>query len=284
MHPPRSVLAGLTLVAFASGQACYWPDGGRASSLIACPVAVGTEVASCCFRNHYCMSNGLCFSKTELSFYRGGCTDSDWSKSGCPKYCDKDGIAGAVPGRHCGIALCGNGNFACQNTGNCDNDTFSVPAGTMLFNQFLQSDLGDIATATARATVTVAVETEAIATATYGAGTRSTCAATAEATKGISTGAAAGIGVGVGAPLALAIVALTIMLLREKGRTRAALENQNQIQQQYPNPGQYPSARAPPLSPWAKSEHTAYNVPAEVSAHTLPPELPSNHHGRPELS
>ncbi|WQF87522.1 hypothetical protein CDEST_12536 [Colletotrichum destructivum] len=263
MHAPRWLLATIPLIAFASGQKCYWPDGGEATSVVACPVAGGTEAASCCFRNHYCMSNGLCFSKTELSFYRGACTDQDWTTSGCPKYCDKEDIVGGVPGRHAGIAKCEENKYACQRTSNCANYTFGVPAGVMLLNQYLQSDIGGSATPTATAAVS----------STTGEASAATCPSTttaAAASSGISTGAAAGIGVGIGAPLALAIGVLTVLLLREKKKTRAALSAQT------------PAGTAP-TSPWAKSERTAY-APVEIQTQTQPPELPSNHQGRHELS
>ncbi|KAJ0159676.1 hypothetical protein CTA2_9288 [Colletotrichum tanaceti] len=262
MHAPRWLLATIPLVAFASGQKCYWPDGREATSVVACPVAGGTEAASCCFRNHYCMSNGLCFSKTELSFYRGACTDQDWTTSGCPKYCDKEDVVGGVPGRHAGIAKCEENKYACQRSGNCANYTFGVPAGVMLLNQYLQADIGDPAAATATAAVS----------GTTSEASAATCSSTAAAAanSGISTGAAAGIGVGVGAPLALAIGILTILLLREKKKTRVALSAQT------------PAGTAP-APPWAKSERTAY-APVEIQSQTQPPELPSNHQGRHELS
>ncbi|OBR10349.1 hypothetical protein CH63R_06041 [Colletotrichum higginsianum IMI 349063] len=277
MHAPRWLLATIPLVAFASGQKCYWPDGGEATSVVACPVAGGTEAASCCFRNHYCMSNGLCFSKSELSFYRGACTDQDWTTSGCPKYCDKEDIERkrkkwtrwltvrfAVPGRHAGIAKCEENKYACQRTSNCANYTFGVPAGVMLLNQYLQSDIGESATPTATAAVSSTTGEASAATCP------STTTATAAASSGISTGAAAGIGVGIGAPMALAIGVLTVLLLREKKKTRAALSAQT------------PAGTAP-TSPWAKSERTAY-APVEIQTQTQPPELPSNHQGRHELS
>lgn len=298
MHLPllhRRLLAAVPLFTAVAGQTCYWPNGVEATQAVACPVAGGTEVAACCFQNHYCMSNGLCFSQTELSFYRGACTDQNWTRSGCPKYCDREEITGGgtksflgrykenllflgfvslvrygltytlVPGRHCGVALCGDNKFACQNSGNCANYTFSVPAGQMLLNEYLKSDLGDLATTTVTATAAAAGQST---------GTAATCSATAaesSTSNGISTGAAAGIGVGIGAPLALAIAALTVMLLREKRKTRAALSSQ------------VDSSGTGPSSPWAKSERTAY-VPVEVHGQPVPNELSSNHDRRHELS
>ncbi|KAK1963072.1 hypothetical protein LY78DRAFT_660635 [Colletotrichum sublineola] len=275
MHPSRWSLAIATLVAVASGQQCYWPNGNDAS-LVACPVANGSTAAACCFAGHYCMSNGACFSNTELSFYRGACTAKDWTTKGCPAYCDKEGVAGAVPGAHAGIAKCTNKQYACQSTSNCATDSFEIPAGIMLPNLYLKSDIGVLATTSTAGTATATATTTGIATTSVGAAgntggaSEATCTSTPAASSGISTGAAAGIGVGVGAPLALAIGLLTILLLREKKKTRAA----------FSTPAYSQTA---PVSPWAKSEHTAY-APVEIPTQAPPPELPSDHRGRHELS
>ncbi|KAK1598356.1 uncharacterized protein LY79DRAFT_538953 [Colletotrichum navitas] len=276
MHPPRWSLATGILVGLASGQQCYWPNGNDAS-LVACPVANGTA-AACCFAGHYCMSNGVCFSNTELSFYRGACTAKDWSTSGCPTYCDKEDVAGAVRGAHAGIAKCTNKQYACQSTSNCATDSFEVPAGNMLPNLYLKSDIGVIATASTASTAGTAPATATGTAATSvgdgaGGATEATCTSTpadAAASSGISTGAAAGIGVGVGAPLALAVGLLTVLLLREKKKTRQALSRPVY-------------SEIAPTSPWAKSEHTTY-APVEIPTQAPPPELPSDHRGRHELS
>ncbi|EFQ30801.1 hypothetical protein CGRA01v4_12849 [Colletotrichum graminicola] len=269
MHPPRWSLAVGILAATASGQLCYWPNG-KDASLVACPVANGTA-AACCFADHYCMSNGVCFSNTDLSFYRGACTAKDWSTSGCPTYCDKEDVAGAVLRAHVGIAKCTNKQYACQSTSNCATDSFEVPVGIMLSNLYLKSDIGVVSTAS---TVSTAGTPSATATSVgAGGATEATCTSTpaaAAASSGISTGAAAGIGVGVGAPLALAAGLLTVLLLHEKKKTRAALSRPVY-------------SEIAPTSPWAKSEHTTY-APVEIPTQAPPPELPSDHRGRHELS
>ncbi|KAK2063213.1 hypothetical protein LY76DRAFT_601959 [Colletotrichum caudatum] len=274
MHPPRRSLAIAALVAVASGQQCYWPNGNDAS-LVACPVNGTATAAACCFAGHYCMSNGACFSNTELSFYRGACTAKDWTTNGCPAYCDKEGVAGAVPGAHAGIAKCTNQQYACQSTSNCATDSFELPAGIMLPNLYLKEDIGVVATTTSTAgaptaTAAATAATSAGAAGTAGGASEATCTSTPAASSGISTGAAAGIGVGVGAPLALAIGLLTVLLLREKKKTRAAFQTPVY-------------SETAPTSPWAKSEHTAY-APIEIPTQAPPPELPSDHRGRHELS
>lgn len=81
------LLATLSLVSLTSGQTCYWPNGATASSLTVCQVASSNDAAACCFANHYCMTNGLCLSPTEGTWYRGGCTDPDFLQSECPSVC-----------------------------------------------------------------------------------------------------------------------------------------------------------------------------------------------------
>lgn len=192
-----------------------------------------------------------------------------WSRrKGRHEWADSFLSPSSVPGAHCGIAKCTSSQYACQTTGNCASATFAVPAGTMLLNEFLQSDLAIVDTATATATTATAAAT---GTTAVTAATTAACSSTAAASSGISTGAAAGIGLGVGAPLAIAIGVLSFMLLREKKKTRAAFSNQ------------VPAGTVPP-SPWSKSDATTY-VPIEVHGRSAPTELDNNNfHGRHELS
>jgi len=107
-------LATLPLTSLAFGQDCYWPNGGQASALKACSVASGNDAAACCFADHYCMTNGLCMSMTEGSWYRGGCTDQQFLQSGCPRICHSREIVGGGKSpfqsldRHSGLSLMGN--------------------------------------------------------------------------------------------------------------------------------------------------------------------------------
>lgn len=94
MYLPHWLLATLPLAFPVSGQNCYWPNGGPSELLKACPVASGNEAAACCFADHYCVTNGLCMSLSEGSWYRGGCTDSQFLKSGCPRLCHTTDIEG----------------------------------------------------------------------------------------------------------------------------------------------------------------------------------------------
>ncbi|KAL0935030.1 uncharacterized protein CTRU02_209621 [Colletotrichum truncatum] len=274
MHLPRWVFAAIQLVTLASGQTCYWPSGGTASALQPCSVASGNEVAACCFANHYCMTNGLCLSPTEGTWYRGGCTDKDYLKPGCPQICDKDNIVGATPGRHAAVWACASRVFACSSLDNCSKQNFTVGAYRAVMNSALQTDLGnDTASAT-----TTAASTGATSTGTGGTGAASTgtgdasattCPSIADASQGISTGAAAGIGVGVGLPLAIATGALAFMLLRERKKTRAALASY-QMQ-----PGHNQQHYTSPSSPWGKPG--GHYVPvAEVHGQQMPTELPEN--------
>lgn len=97
MYSLRWFLTTQLLASLGAAQNCYVPNGNLVSNLKACSVASGNDAAACCFANHYCMSNGLCLSPTEGTWYRGGCTDNQFEQSGCPKFCDDDVIGGGRP-------------------------------------------------------------------------------------------------------------------------------------------------------------------------------------------
>ncbi|KAF6838553.1 hypothetical protein CPLU01_02354 [Colletotrichum plurivorum] len=287
----------LALVAPASGQSCYWPTGTGNSALKACDVASGNEAAACCFQNHYCTTNGLCLSPTEGTWYRGGCTDKEFAKTGCPKYCDKDDIAGASPGRHVQVVPCSSKAFACGGSGNCPKQNFTLTPFRAVMNLALQTDLANSSTATATATGSASTTTStgsnesagSEGSASTGDPSVATCSSTAESSSGISAGAAAGIGAGVGVPLAVAVIVLSMMLLREKKKAREGLaasgfHQQQQYHNHQPGYGQQPIYSATTTtSPWGKAETPNYAPAAEVSGNSLPPELPDHANGRHEL-
>ncbi|KAH9230170.1 hypothetical protein K456DRAFT_541810 [Colletotrichum gloeosporioides 23] len=277
MHLSCWFLATLSLASLAAGQAqtCYWPSGSSAPLLQACSVGSGNEAAACCFNNHYCMTNGLCLSPTEGTWYRGGCTDKDFQQTGCPKYCDTTDIVGATPNRHAGVWACASKVFACTSLDNCSKQNFTVGAYRAVMNVALSTDLADSAT-TATASASATSGSAGASETTSSDATGSTCPATEN---GISTGAAAGIGVGVGLPLAIAVGALTFMLMREKKRSRAA-----QTSYQRPGYGQQPGFNQQPYTstPSHRGKPEGHFVPNEVSGHAATHEL-ADTQGRHEL-
>ncbi|KAJ0115787.1 uncharacterized protein J7T55_010610 [Diaporthe amygdali] len=261
MYFPRWLLATLPLASLSSGQDCYWPNGGTASTLKACSVASSNEAAACCFANHYCMTNGLCLSPTEGTWYRGGCTDEQFQKTGCPKFCDTSDIVGATSDRHVGVWACASRVFACNSLDNCSKQNFTVGSYRAVINAALSTDLFDSgATVTTSITSSTSVST--------GAASAASCTSTQQASQGITTGAAAGIGVGVGLPLAIAVGALTFMLIQQPGYTQQPGFNN---QQPYTNTS----------SPWGKPEGH-YAPTAEVPGQMVPHEL-ADTQGRHEL-
>ncbi|KAK0370167.1 hypothetical protein CLIM01_12486 [Colletotrichum limetticola] len=196
----------ISLVAtLATGQTCYWPNGVPNDVVKPCPVAAGTEAAACCFEDHYCLTNGLCFEPLTLTMYRGACTDDTFQSSGCPKYCDKSDIPGGDSSLHIGVWTCGNARFSCSNLQNCATGNFTVSLpGKIMLNEAASTDLEDSPAATSttgNSTVTCPVGSDT------------------DHQGSISLGAAAGIGVGVGVPLTIIAGALAVMLLREKKKT-----------------------------------------------------------------
>ncbi|TDZ20250.1 hypothetical protein Cob_v006395 [Colletotrichum orbiculare MAFF 240422] len=270
---PRWLLAAipLLLAGGASGQTCYWPSGSTASALKACSVASGNEAAACCFENHYCMTNGLCLSPTEASWYRGACTDKEFKQRGCPDICHTSDIAGGTPSRHMVVVGCGSKTYACGGQHNCARQNFTVGDYRAVMNLALQTDLEKSGT-----TVT-AVTLQATATNDASA---STCPTAEGGNDGMSTGAVAGIGAGIGLPLALAVAVLTFLLLKEKKKTRGAVNEPGDMacgQKQ-----EYSTASSPRTNPAATRYQ--YTPAAEVSGQSVPNELPAVPHNRHELA
>ncbi|KAK1656787.1 hypothetical protein BDP55DRAFT_709124 [Colletotrichum godetiae] len=215
----------------ATGQTCYWPNGVPNDVVKPCPVTAGTEAAACCFEDHYCLTNGLCFEPLTLTMYRGACTDETFQSSGCPKYCDKSDIPGSDNSLHIGVWTCGNARFSCSNLQNCATGNFTAAS----------TDLGDMAAFTSTAG-------NSSGTCSMGNDTDS---------KGsISAGAAAGIGVGVGVPLAIAAGVLAVMLLREKKKTATTSQASEMVE----NDGS--KASGPSIQPVWVHAHTG---PPELS-------------------
>ncbi|KAG8162622.1 hypothetical protein KVR01_007100 [Diaporthe batatas] len=268
MYSLRWFLTTQLLASLASTQNCYMPNGNLVSNLKACSVASGNDAAACCFADHYCMTNGLCLSPTEGTWYRGGCTDSQFEQSGCPKFCGDD-VIGGVANAHCGVWACASRIFACGSLNNCDRQNFSTGAYRAVMNAAISTDLFDSG---ATSTTSVASSTS---TSTEGASTETCPPPTEQATSGISAGAAAGIGVGVGLPLAITIGALTLMLLREKRKSRG-------VQAGYPQQYQYPQQLQYNTQPgWVKPEgqfHSPAEAPGPIYAYEL-----GDTQGRPEL-
>lgn len=76
------------LAAMSLAQDCYWPAGSPASPLIACgTTAADSTNSACCYKGHYCLSNGLCFEPASMTMYRGGCTDKRFKSPSCSSYC-----------------------------------------------------------------------------------------------------------------------------------------------------------------------------------------------------
>lgn len=267
-------LVTLSLMAVASSQNCYWPNGETAPELMACSVAPGNEAAACCYAFHYCMTNGLCLSPTEGTWYRGGCTDDEYQKTGCPQICEKSRIihshlihgyntdmrnpwlthCSAAPNFHAGVWACANRIFACDKLNNCPRENFTVGAYRAVMNAALSTDLFD-STATATMPVTASLSS--------GAAHDPTCTSTQQASRGITTGAATGIGVGVGVPLAIAVGTLTVMLMREKKKSRIAQAGYQQQHDYSQQPGHNLQPYAGASSPLGKAE--GQTIPHELA-------------------
>ncbi|OLN87559.1 hypothetical protein CCHL11_06163 [Colletotrichum chlorophyti] len=203
---------------------CFMPSGGTRDNLIPCPLIGSAEAASCCFANHYCLSNGLCMEPISLTFYRGGCTSSTYDTSGCPKVCDHTDILGADPTTHNGVWNCGSARFACNGITNCQRTNFTVVPGKIVWNTAASSDLGPMPTSLFPTSSTPSTTTHVLTSVNHATitvtDTSTSCSTATNGVDGISVGAATGLGVGIGAPLALVVGALSWMLFRENRKAR----------------------------------------------------------------
>ncbi|KAG6003710.1 hypothetical protein E4U54_000641 [Claviceps lovelessii] len=196
------------LAAMSLAQDCYWPAGSPASPLIACgTTAADSTNSACCYKGHYCLSNGLCFEPASMTMYRGGCTDKRFKSPSCSSYCygTSPNLGISEGDSHSGVWTCGSSKYACDPS-LCATRNFTIPAAKMVINDALRADVANLTS-----TATIAPTCSATQAPASAPG-ETQCSKS----EGISTGGAIGIGVGVGAPLAMATAALLILLLREK--------------------------------------------------------------------
>lgn len=164
--------------------------------------------SACCKTDHYCFDNGLCLDNSQMTTYRGTCTDRNWESSACAKYCliNKDGSPST---QVCGVWVCNNNNrFACD-LDECGNSTrrFIVNGGTLQRNQAVDDVLG-LSTSTSTSTSSTRPSTTV---------TQTLCPSsdmTSQQSCPSHTGALAGVGAGLGIPLLIALVALVVLFMR----------------------------------------------------------------------
>lgn len=195
-----------------SSRTCYWPNGGgTAKDHIPCKTTSGQS--ACCKSDHYCFDNGLCLDNSQMTTYRGSCTDRSWGSSACAKYC-LTFAGGYVSNGVSGVWVCDNFNhFACD-TDSCGNSSrmFIVSGGSLLRNQAVDNAL-DLSTSTS-SSATTASSTGFSTTVTQ---TQTFCpssAASQQENCPSRTGALAGIGAGLGIPLLIALMALVVVFMR----------------------------------------------------------------------
>ncbi len=69
---------------------CYDTWGGENPDLVPCSSSDLSKSASCCNKDDYCLSNGLCLSTGVNNLMtQQGCTDKNWSQP-CNRICGVD--------------------------------------------------------------------------------------------------------------------------------------------------------------------------------------------------
>jgi hypothetical protein len=189
-------------------QTCYWPDNSAAdSSQVPCSDSTtpGTY-PSCCAAGHYCFSGGVCLNTEFMTLYRGSCTDKTWQSAECYGYCEN-----LCPSGSCALWPCNNGpdgssnHFGCTNASCGTQDEVIVPAGTILRNSAIISDLSITSSAT---------QTSSTTSSSTASTTPSSITTTVSDCK--STGEVAGVGAGIGIPLLLALIVALLLLFRTR--------------------------------------------------------------------
>lgn len=79
-----AVLQTTLILTFAASPPCYSPKGNQVSHYGVCDFRLPASL--CCIAGDTCLTNGLCFTKTE-TFYRGGCSDKSYHAGLCPSFC-----------------------------------------------------------------------------------------------------------------------------------------------------------------------------------------------------
>ncbi|KAF3904289.1 hypothetical protein AA313_de0209887 [Arthrobotrys entomopaga] len=153
----------------AAQQRCVYPDGS-ASSDTPC-ISNNSSLSSYYGARDYCLDNGLCISSSTQTYWRGSCTNENWS--GCSDLCTTVISNGAAA-----LQLCENGAHCCSP----DYDDFSCCNGTVFVNgpypyNFVVLPRGEQVEAAGLVTSGTTVTTTATATATVSA---ATCTSTTE--------------------------------------------------------------------------------------------------------
>lgn len=237
----------------AANATCYFPDGSVHKLGTPCRPAAGD--GACCESTHACLSNGLCFDTQNNHVARLSCTDSTWSNSACPNYCNTFAPSSIADLRQCNGQ---NAQWICgQNASLCPDTTgsakFAVSTGliddarsTSLTEIFLQAGPSTSPPGSA-ATGTAAGDTKTVTTTMYTTVTGTSYPNPSTTASGSSnTGTEAAVGVGVGVPLLLALIGMIWLYLREKKLRKAMVQVQVQAQAQAQAHGQvYPQAPVP---------------------------------------
>ncbi|KAI5357891.1 hypothetical protein Slin15195_G037630 [Septoria linicola] len=201
-----------TLITVANAQICYDSNGSQVGGGVfenskktwqACP---GSK--TCCLTagdsNDACFTGGMCWSDTGGSFYRGMCTEQDWSgDSGCPSECQDLHNDGNTWINACGDNWCcaggaGSGNDCCGSADAIFKHGEYTPITAATTND----------TSSSQCTSHELSQSQSIATVT--------ATTTANLNGYVKQSTAIGIGAGLGVPLLCALAALTFLLSKSR--------------------------------------------------------------------
>lgn len=203
----HAILAVTPLIAFATAQTCYFPDGQTVSTDVPCNTTA--TASSCCPSDSFCMDNGLCFGSGIVS--RGSCTDQSWESEECSGYCKSEDPSASISITPCG-SVDGTNTFVCGlNSTDCQtgSNTFTMTGGSGFVLRPSQI----------AALVEPALEASETASSSATEATVTFCpsqTSTTNARKVYTGSDMAGLGCGLGLPLFFALCAALILLRRER--------------------------------------------------------------------
>lgn len=187
------------------------------------PCKSGNGQSACCLSEHYCFDNGLCLDNSEMTTYRGSCTDSTFGSAACAKYCLTFAGGGRSNGV-CGVWVCNNNNqFACS-PNECQNSTtmFTVSGGILERNQAVNEALNLASSTASTSSSSSTSSSTASSTSVIATVTSTSCpvSGSLQTSCPSHTGALAGLGAALGIPLLIALVALAVLFMQLRKHKR----------------------------------------------------------------
>ncbi|KIW09248.1 uncharacterized protein PV09_00172 [Verruconis gallopava] len=217
MYQPFSLVICSCFVLISRAQTCYWPNGSQLTAKDNYTACSSDAVSQCCAIGHACLSNGLCFNPTKGSVYRRGCTDSKWSSSACPQYCNtmSDFKQSSVTLAPCPPDANGQWNWWCGQ--DYTNVCGSSNQNTSIFNYPANAYILKVAGSENQTTTAISGSATSGTNAATPLDQPASCANGSDKDK-VSKMTPIAVGIGVGVPLAMLATTMGFFFWKERKR------------------------------------------------------------------